>query len=55
MSPKPYPNSSLKDQVSASISRSFPRWTVVISNSLTALGHGLWTFLVEMFHDALGR
>lgn len=55
MSPNPYPNPSLKDQVSSSISRNFPRWTVTISNSLTAFGHSLWNFLVEMFHDAIGR
>ena len=55
MSPNPYPNPSFKDQVSTTISRNFPRWTVTISKGISGVFKSLWNFLVEMLHDALGR
>lgn len=55
MSPSPYPNLGWGEAVSTAISRSFPRWTVTISRTISGLLKSLWYFLVELFHDAIGR
>jgi len=55
MSANPYSNPSLKDQLSTTVSRNFPRWTVVISRGLSGLTKSLWVFLVQLFRDAIGH
>ncbi len=55
MSPAPYRNPSWSESLSAAISRNFPKWTVTISKAISGIFLSLWKFLVEMFHDAIGR